>query len=256
MNQENKISAVIITFNEEKNIERCIRSLLSVADEIIVIDSGSTDETIPICQKYHVRFFNHEWLGYGNTKNVGNNYAKFEYILSIDADEALSEQLQESILKEKENLNGLYSLNRLTNYAGKWIKHSGWYPDKKIRLFPKSLVKWGDEEVHESLIFNESLPVKHLAGDLYHYSYTDIFNHIEKSIQYGKLAAIHLSKQKKKVSWFKIIFSPWIRFIKDYFLRSGFKDGSHGFFIATTAAYSIFIKYFYHYQLSRQAKKT
>jgi glycosyltransferase involved in cell wall biosynthesis len=254
LSNSNKISAVIITLNEEKNIERCIRSLLPVADEIVVIDSGSTDHTAQICAKYGVSFIQKEWIGYGATKNFGHEKSSHEYILSIDADEELSPELQQNILKAKENLNGVYSLNRLTNYCGKWIRHSGWYPDKKIRLFPKSKVRWNLEEVHESLEL-QGLQEFFLQGDLYHYSYTSIFNHIDKSVHYGKLAGVNLFLSSKKPSWLKIIFSPWFRFIKDYFLRRGFMDGAYGFFIALTAAYSIFIKYFHHYQLHKEAHK-
>ncbi len=245
-----KISAVIITLNEERNIERCIQSLLSVVDEIIIVDSGSTDLTKAIAEKYNVKFITQHWLGYGATKNFGQDQAQHEYILSIDADEALSEELINSIQQVKPNLNNAYSFNRLTNYCGKWIKHSGWYPDIKVRLFPKSIVKWNDSEVHEQLELND-LKVTHLKGDLYHYSYYSIIQHVEKSVHYGKLAGKHLFERGKKPNAFKIIFSPVFRFIKDYFLRLGFLDGAYGFFIAITAAYSIFIKYFYHYQLYR-----
>lgn len=248
-----KISAVIITLNEERNIERCIQSLLPVADEIIIVDSGSTDSTKTIAEKFNVKFVIQQWLGYGPTKNFGQNLAQHEYILSIDADEALSEELIKSILKVKPNLSNVYSFNRLTNYCGKWIKHSGWYPDTKVRLFPKSIVKWNTSEVHEELELN-NLKITHLHGDLHHYSYYSIIQHVEKSVYYGKLAGKHLYERGKQPNVLKIIFSPLVRFIKDYFIRLGFLDGAYGFFIGVTAAYSIFIKYFYHYQLHKNKK--
>lgn len=244
----NKISAVIITLNEERNIERCIKSLLNVADEIVIVDSGSTDRTIEIARGLNAIVIEQQWLGYGATKNLGHDKAKFEYILSIDADEALSDELIDSINNIKSNLDAAYSFNRLTNYCGKWIKHSGWYPDTKVRLFPKSKIRWNSSEVHEELEM-QNIKVQHLKGDLLHYSYYSIIQHIEKSVHYGKLAGKHLFEKGKKPSVFKIIFSPFIRFLKDYFLRLGFLDGAFGFFIAITASYSIFIKYFYHYQL-------
>jgi len=243
-----KISAVIITKNEERNIERCIQSLLPVVDEIIIVDSGSTDQTKSICEKYNTKFISAEWLGYGPMKNFGHDQASHEYVLSIDADEAISDTLAKSILSVKNNLTEAYSFNRLTNYCGKWIKHSGWYPDTKVRLFPKSLVKWNSSEVHEELDLSK-VKIKHLSGDLLHYSYYSIIQHVEKSVYYGKLAGKHLFEKGKKPKFYKIIFSPVVRFLKDYFLRTGFLDGAYGFFIAITAAYSIFIKYFYHYQL-------
>ncbi len=243
-----KISAVVITKNEERNIERCIIALQQVVDEIVIVDSGSTDNTKSICEKYNVKFIQKEWMGYGPTKNFGHQQATNEYILSIDADEVLSEELIQSILAVKHNLANAYAFNRLTNYCGKWIKHSGWYPDTKVRLFPKSQVKWNDSEVHEELDLTK-VSIQHLKGDLLHYSYYSIIQHVEKSVYYGKLAGKHLFEKGKRPSFLKIIFSPWVRFIKDYFLRVGFLDGAFGFFIAITAAYSIFIKYFYHYQL-------
>lgn len=246
----NKISAVIITLNEERNIERCLLSLQNVADEIIIIDSGSTDKTKEIVEKFNVKFIVQKWLGYGATKNFGHEQASHEYILSIDADEVLSEELKASILKEKNNLTQAYSCNRLTNYCGKWIKHSGWYPDVKVRLFPKSIVKWNNSEVHEELDLSK-VQIKHIKGDLLHYSYYSIIQHVEKSVHYGKLAGKNLYDKGKRVNFMKIVFSPYFRFIKDYFLRLGFLDGAQGFFIAITAAYSIFIKYFYHYQLTK-----
>ncbi len=254
MTKNNNISAVIITLNEELNIERCILSLLPFAEEIIVIDSGSTDRTKEICEKHKVKFIYQEWKGYGNTKNIGNQLATNNYIFSIDADEEVSSELLESILSIKSNLNGAYSINRLTNYCGKWIKHSGWYPDRKVRLFDKNKVNWNNEEVHESLSINDE-KVNFIKGDLLHYSYTSIFNHIEKSVHYGKLAGIHLFNSNKPANWSKIIFSPFFRFIKDYIINKGFLDGAYGFFIAYTAAYSIFIKYFTHYQLQQTKNK-
>lgn len=248
-----KISAVIITKNEERNIERCLLSLLTIVDEIIVVDSGSSDATREICDKYKVNFIQKDWLGYGPTKNFGHDQATHEYILSIDADEAVSEELKSAILEQKQNLTGAYSFNRLTNYCGKWIKHSGWYPDTKVRLFPKTLVKWNNSEVHEELDLSK-VSIKHLHGDLLHYSYYSIIQHVEKSVHYGKLAGKHLYEQGKSPNFFKIIFSPIFRFFKDYILRAGFLDGVFGFFIAITAAYSIFIKYFYHYQLTKNDK--
>lgn len=244
----NKISAVIITLNEERNIERCIKSLLNVADEIVIVDSGSTDKTVEIAKQFNAIVINQKWLGYGPTKNLGHEKASFEYILSIDADEALSDELIRSIQNIKSNLNAAYSFNRLTNYCGKWIKHSGWYPDTKVRLFPKSIVKWNASEVHEELEL-QNIKIQHLHGDLLHYSYYSIIQHVEKSVHYGKLAGKHLFDKGKTPSFFKIIFSPFVRFLKDYFIRLGFLDGAYGFFIAITAAYSIFIKYFYHFQL-------
>ena len=131
-----KLSAVIITYNEEEHLDKCLRSLLDVADEIIVVDSYSTDKTKEICERHHVTFIEQEFLGYKEQKNFAMSKASYDYILSLDGDEALSNQLKQSVLKTKANwiYDGYYS-NRLNNYCGQWIKHSDWYPDKKLRLF-------------------------------------------------------------------------------------------------------------------------
>ena len=138
-----KLSSVIITFNEERNIGRCIESLAGIADEIVVVDSGSTDDTEAICRSFGVKFIEHTFEGYGEQKNFAVSHCSFEYILSLDADEALSIELKESIsaLKNKWDKDG-YSFNRLTNYCGKWVHYCGWYPDSKLRLFKKNKGKW------------------------------------------------------------------------------------------------------------------
>ena len=133
-----KLSCAIITLNEERNVARCIESLAGIADEIVVIDSGSTDATEAICRSYGVKFIQHDFEGYVEQKNFAVSQCAFEYILSLDADELLSEELKESISEIKNNWDkDGYSFNRLTNYCGKWIRHCGWYPDRKLRLFKK-----------------------------------------------------------------------------------------------------------------------
>ena len=180
-----KISAVIITNNEEKNIERCIDSLIGVVDEIIVIDSFSTDKTEEICKSKNVRFVQHEWEGFSKSKNFGNQLVTYDLILSLDADEALSVDLQNSLLdlKNKSDVFEAYSLNRRTNFCGNWINHSGWYPDQKLRLWNKNRGHW-EGEIHEKIKLNNNATIEHLNGDLLHYSYhtiSDLNIQIEKS---------------------------------------------------------------------------
>ena len=176
-----QLSAVIITFNEERNIGRCIDSLQGIADEIVVIDSFSTDKTKEICLSKNVKFIEHQWEGYTNTKNFANQNAKHPYIFSIDADEAPDKTLFNSILQaKKEGFKGVYSMNLLTNYCGTWIKHSGWYPEKKNRIFPKSTL-WSGEFVHEKLIFQKGVKNTLLPGLLLHFSYYSVKQHKEKA---------------------------------------------------------------------------
>lgn len=239
-----EISAVIITFNEERNIARCIESLLPVMDEIIIIDSFSTDNTKEICSAYPVKFIENNWLGYSQTKNFGNSLATFNFIFSIDADEALSESLQQEILTlKKGKLNGVYKVNRLTNYCGKWIYHSGWFPDWKIRLFPKEFSKWNNAIVHEELEFSHSLPEEKFQSVLEHYSYFSHEQHQQKADNYSLLTAKKYFNQKKKSMFFSPCLSGLSRFISMYIIKLGFLDGRSGFIIAKISAKSNFLKY-------------
>lgn len=239
-----KISATIITLNEERNIERCILSLKEVADEIIVLDSNSTDKTEEICISNSVVFVKRNWEGYAASKNYLNALAKNDYILSIDADEALDNELKESILEIKKIENPqVYSLNRLTNYCGKWIKHSGWYPDVKARLFPKEGSKWEGEFVHEELIYPPNLKVDQLKGHLEHYSYYSYKGHRERADKYSTLTAQKMNKAGKIASPLKPYLSGIARFVSMYFIKAGFLDGKMGFKIAQISAQSNVFKY-------------
>jgi len=235
------ISAVVITKNEEKNIGRCIDALLPIADEIIVIDSFSTDQTAAICQSKNVRFIQTEWKGYGATKNFGNQLANGTYILSIDADEAPDQKLQQHILSLKEKgLSGAYEMNRLTNYCGTWIKHSGWYPDWKLRLFPKEGMHWDDQVVHEELITTKELPSKKLSGHLLHYSYSDFQEHRERADKYSALTAKKMFQKGKRASLMKPYLSALARFFSMFLLKLGFLDGKMGWKIATISRFKYF----------------
>lgn len=239
-----KISVTIITLNEERNIERCILSVQDIADEIIVLDSYSKDQTKVICSQYKVRFEERKWEGYTNAKNYLNSLAQFDYILSLDADEALDDELKQEILKLKSlNEPEIYSVNRLTNYCGKWIKHSGWYPDIKVRLFPKDGSYWSGEFVHEEIVFPANIPVKQLNGHLEHYSYYSYKDHRERADRYSTLTAMKMYKQGKKASLIKPYLSGLMRFVKMYFIQSGFLDGKMGFKIAQISCQSNVFKY-------------
>ncbi|UKJ07539.1 glycosyltransferase family 2 protein [Solitalea lacus] len=238
-----KLSAVIITYNEEKNIERCIKSLTDWVDEIIVVDSKSTDSTPEICKKYPVKFISVDWMGYGPTKNFGAENAANEYILSIDADEAISAELKDSILKEKnKGFEGVYSFNRLTSFCGKWIKHGDWYPDTKDRIYPKS-ISWNASAVHEDLLIPPDCKKNHLKGDLLHYSYYQKEDLIKKYLKYAELGAADRKGKSKPYLLFKAISSPIFYFIKNYFFKRGFLDGKQGFFVNAYGSYYTFLKY-------------
>ncbi|MDX2247367.1 MAG: glycosyltransferase family 2 protein [Bacteroidia bacterium] len=237
------VSAVIITLNEAANIGRCLASLKGVADEIIVADSGSTDDTEAICRASNVRFFRVEWLGYSQTKNWANDLATGDYILSLDADEVLSEPLRQAILPEKKHLSGAYSFNRLTNYCGHWVRYCGWYPDRKVRLFPKNQARWEGEFVHEILQTDSSLNIRHLSGDILHYSYNSLADFKHRMDRYSTLAAEDLHNRGKKASWWKLVFSPLLKFIILYFVRRGFLDGKAGGEICYFSAQANYLRY-------------
>jgi (heptosyl)LPS beta-1,4-glucosyltransferase len=238
-----KISAVIITFNEQKNIERCINSLTNIADEIIVIDSFSTDNTKQICLQKNVTFVESKWQGYAATKNYGNSIAAHDYILSLDADEAISDDLKVAINMAKPNLSGAYEMNRLTNYCGHWIKHGSWYPDKKIRLFNRKTTQWKNLIVHEHIEFLQPENSTFLKGDILHYSFNTLAEHKSKIEKYALLEAQKVKHFSIQKLFFKILFSPITTFIKMYFLKLGCLDGIAGFNVARLSAYASYKRY-------------
>ncbi|MCX7862343.1 MAG: glycosyltransferase family 2 protein [Bacteroidales bacterium] len=239
-----RLSVVIITFNEEKNIARCLEAALKVADEIIVVDSYSTDKTKSICLTYGVKFIEHQFEGYVKQKNFANSQASSPYILNLDADEVLSEELISSILKVKENwtCDG-YLINRITNYCGKWIKHGGWYPDKKLRLYDVRKGKWEGENLHEKFVLEKNSLLGQIKGDLYHYSYISIKQHIEQINKFTEIAAQTEAKLGRKITLLKLIMYPIWKFKRDYFIRLGFLDGYYGFIVAILSAFASFVKY-------------
>jgi|TARA_R110000737_G_scaffold351986_1_gene396049 glycosyltransferase involved in cell wall biosynthesis len=239
-----KLSAVVITLNEERNIGRCIKALKEIADEIIVLDAFSTDKTVSICENLGARVEQREWEGYSESKNYLNSLASFGYIFSIDADEVVNEELKNAILSEKEKgFKGVYSVNRLTNYMGAWIKHSGWYPDVKTRIFPKEGSQWEGAFVHETLSVPKGSETKLLDGHLEHYSYYSFEDHRTRADKYSLLTARKHFDAGKKASFFKPYLSAIGRFVGMYFFKQGFLDGKMGFHIARISALSNIVKY-------------
>ncbi|MDD2530394.1 MAG: glycosyltransferase family 2 protein [Bacteroidales bacterium] len=241
-----QISAVIITFNEERNIDRCISSLVGVVDEVIIVDSLSTDRTKEICTKYElVKFYSQEWLGYSSQKNYANKLASNEAILSIDADEVLSAELKQNILAIKAQYdtmpNTIFEVKRLTNYCGSWIKHSGWYPDKKKRIFNKSIQWVGD--IHEELLYQPSTKTQLLQGDLYHYTVYNSSEHIKQIDKFTTLLAKQALEKGKKAKSFDLWFRPKWKFFRDYIIKRGFLDGSAGYQVCKMSAFATFLKY-------------
>lgn len=250
----NSLSVVIITFNEEKNIKRCLDSIKDIADEIIVVDSYSTDNTEQICTAFNVRFIQHPFEGHIQQKNYALELASKDLVLSLDADEALSDELKNNIIAVKENakFDG-YTMNRMTNYCGKWIRHGTWYPDTKLRLAKKSLVHWGGENPHDKLIISSS-KVQHLKGDILHYSYYSIEGHLQQQQNFSSIAAEAMFLRGKRAPFYKLILNPIASWIKDILFRFGFLDGKSGFIIANISAKSVYWKYSKLRSLWRQNK--
>ncbi len=240
-----KLTVAIITYNEEKNIGRCISSVQSIADEILVVDSFSTDKTEEICNEFGVRFIKNAFKGHIEQKNIALELSTHEHVLSLDADEALSPILLEEIKKIKENFEAEgYRFNRLTNYCGHWVRHCGWYPDTKLRLVKKSRAMWKGVNPHDILQMNtDEDQVGFLEGDLLHYSYETITSHVNQTDKFTTIAAKAAFSNGKRSSIFKIISRPILKFLRDYFFKRGFLDGRYGLIICFINALSALLKY-------------
>ncbi|MCD4683660.1 MAG: glycosyltransferase family 2 protein [Bacteroidales bacterium] len=238
------ISVVIITLNEEKNIGRCIDSVKDVADEILVVDSFSDDKTEEIAKSKGAIFIQHKFEDYVKQHEFANKKATYDHILSIDADETLSENLKKSIGNAKKYWkHDGYSMNRMTNYCGKWIKHSGWYPDIQLRLYNRRKGKWVGVKIHERFTLIEGSTKGHLNGDLLHYSYNSITQHVNQANKFTDITAMAAYESGKKSNGLKIFFNPIYKFIRNYFFKSGFLDGYYGFIICQISANATFLKY-------------
>lgn len=239
-----KLSVVIITLNEEKNIARCLESVQQLADEIVVVDSFSTDRTEEIVKSFNGRFITHAFDGYVNQKNFANTQANFDFILSLDADEALSEELMQSIKNVKLGWNADgYMVNRLTNYAGHWVKHCGWYPDRKLRLYDRRKGEWTGLIIHEEFrLFDKQQP-GYLKGDLLHYSFHSVEDHKKQSEKFTTLGARADFQKGKKAPWYKLWFAAPFKFFQSYFIQLGILDGQTGFTICRLSAVATYQKY-------------
>ncbi len=238
-----ELSAVVITYNEAENIEACVSALCRVAQEVLVVDSQSTDQTQEIARKAGAKVLETEWQGYSKTKNFANQQASFDWILSIDADEVLSEELILSLLNLVPDPKKVYALDRLTNYCGQWIRHSGWYPEWKIRLFNRKISHWEGAFVHEKLQHQKAVTTERLHGKLFHYSYKTSEDHLQRIRKYARLSAMELQAKGKKSNFLKRWISPSIRFLKTLLFKKAFLDGKNGWIISKRNAYLVHLKY-------------
>ena len=238
-----ELSVVIITFNEEKNLDRCLKSIQDIADEIIIVDSFSTDDTIKIAERYNARVLLQSFLGYGQQKNFATSVASHNWVLSLDADEALTPELRKNIKQiKKDPQYCVYEMPRLTSYCGQWIHHGVWYPDRQRRLYDRTRGHWVERKVHEYWAPEKESKIGLLKGDLLHYSFSSIAEHLQKIEKYTELSAREAVFRKKEVGLFKMLMSPFWHFFYEYFVRMGFLDGYYGYVICKLSAYSAFLK--------------
>jgi glycosyltransferase involved in cell wall biosynthesis len=240
-----KLSVVIITYNEEKNIQRCLDSVKGIADEILVVDSYSQDTTVNICREYGARVIQNRFEGHIQQKNYAVSQSSNSNILSLDADESLSEELRQSIQEAKQSwpFSG-YKMNRMTNYCGAWIRHGGWYPDTKIRLFERNKGTWTGINPHDRYEMNDpATTVGYLKGDILHHSYNSISDHIKQVDYFTDISARMLFETNKRATLGHIIISPLFRLCRDYVLKGGFLDGYYGFVICIISSHAVFLKY-------------
>lgn len=249
-----KISGVIITYNEERNIEACINSLIDIVDEVVVVDSYSKDQTEEICKRLGVKFVQHAFEGHIEQKNYAMEQASYDHILSLDADERVSPKMKASIQAVKDNWQADgYVFNRFNNYCGAWLRRS-WYPDKKLRLWDRRKGKWGGTNPHDKVIVSGK--VEKLKGDLLHYAYENLEEHYEQIKKFAIIAAHAKFRQGKKANFiFHVILSPLYKFFRKYVLRLGFLDGYYGFIFSGLTAYLNFMKYLRLWELNRNQKR-
>ena len=254
MSENIKISSIVIAKDEEKNILRCIESQISVIDDIVVIvDSRTTDSTAQIASSYNnVNVEVVDFMGYAQTKSYALLKTKFDWVLWIDADEEITPELSKELHKFKNASPKFmsYDVARRAFFLGKWIKHSGWYPARVIRLFNKKYITFNEKAVHENLIGIGD--VGHLQNDLNHYTDPSIEHYFKKFNDYTSLAAIELNSKGKKASLGDLVIRPIFLFLKMYILRAGFLDGSHGFILAIFSSAYVFTKYCKLWELNKK----
>lgn len=239
------LAAVLIVKNEDKNLSECL-SGLSWCDEIVVVDAGSEDNTVEIAHQYTNKVYSEpNWLGFGIQRQRAQGKTDADWIFMIDADERVTDELRENIKKvvAQNDQRFVYAVPRLSECFGKFIRYSGWYPDYVIRLYPRTKAAYGPQRVHEKLVYDESVKLKRLTGDLLHFTYNEIGQYLHKSAQYAEEWAIQRKQQGKSTSLVNGVLHGIACFVKMYIFYGGFLDGKHGLLLALLSAHSTFVKY-------------
>ena len=237
-----KLSITIITKNEEKNIERCLKSV-SWADEIVVLDTHSSDRTVEICRQFTDKVYDEDWQGYGRQKNICAKKASHDWILNLDSDEEISPEGAEEIkqILSVDSEYAVYQFPRKNFFAGRWIRYGGWYPDNISRLYNKTIVGFTESLVHEKLVPDDN--VGSLGNPILHYSFLCMEDYVERQNHYSTLYAEEKMKSGFQAGWSHLVLRPIASFLKNYIFRQGFRDGFQGFFLAVTFAFYTFLKY-------------
>jgi len=238
-----EITAVIITYNEERRLEDALKSLAGVVSEIVVVDCHSTDDTVKIARLFTDRVFERAWTNFADQKNFANEKAVHPWIFSLDADERVSPELRIELLglRAAEPAVDAFSIPRQVYYLGRWIRHSGWYPDRKTRLFRKTKAHWEGEYVHERLVVDGRTGKLH--GAIHHFTYRNIHEHLARINTFSDLGAQKLYAKKKKARWYHLTCLPFFRFVRAYVWKRGFLDGFPGLVISALTAYALFVRY-------------
>ncbi|EJL6263760.1 glycosyltransferase family 2 protein [Vibrio cholerae] len=240
------LAVALIVKNEARHLDECLQTVHDWVDEIVVLDSGSHDETEQVARRYTEKFYvNTTWPGFGLQRQLAQSYVQSDYVLWLDADERVTPELKQSILQAvaANKPDTLYQFARLSWVFGRFIRHSGWYPDRVLRLYPTQLTRYNDALVHEKVHVEPSMKVETLAGDAIHYTYNDVHHYLVKSAGYAKAWANQRQAKGKKASLSQGIVHAVGCFLKMYLLKRGFLDGKQGFLIALLSAHSTFVKY-------------
>lgn len=246
------ISTIVLTKNEEKNIERCLRSVIDFSDEVIVVDSYSDDSTIDIARRFTRHIHQNAWPGFSDQRRFAVSKTKNDWIFWVDADEEVSLELAAEIKQLDFNADG-YFVPRLVWYLGGWVRHCGWYPDYTMRLFDKRKGEFSNAILHEK--FTVQGLTKKIRHPLYHYPYRSISHHLEKMNHYTQLAAMQMAQKDKKASVISALSHCLSKFVKMFFLQRGFLDGKRGVIICVLGSYYVFLKYIKHWEKAQKIKK-